>query len=371
MELFVRAPVWGQSGFEVCSRGILLALDKLGVRIELNDKREWNLNPVELDNEDASRLIRMMRTRVHPLAPSICQQFFDANRRGKFKYCFTLFETDKCPDPWINPMNELTETWVFSDFCEYYWKLSGVKNVQVLPWAVDTNIYRPDIEPIELPEDVKGRFVFFANGDYTERKWFEGLIEAYVKEFKPEENVVLIIKSHYGGFTKPHREGVRKRIAETAKRFSTNFPMIRFYGENIPERDMPRLYAACNCYVLASRGEGLGLPYAEAMACGKPCISTNWGGQTDFINDDNGFLVDCTLEPITDQNYITKCINALGHRWALPNITQLRRQMRVAFDMPEICKEKGKLARKEMEKRTWQKSALWIINRINQNIKNQ
>ena len=36
----------------------------------------------------------------------------------------------------------------------------------------------------------------------------------------------------------------------------------------LPADDMPRLYAAADAYVLASRGEGWGRPYMEAQAMG-------------------------------------------------------------------------------------------------------
>jgi hypothetical protein len=41
---------------------------------------------------------------------------------------------------------------------------------------------------------------------------------------------------------------------------------------------MLRLYSTVDAFVLASHGEGWGLPYMEAMAMGLPCIATNWWG---------------------------------------------------------------------------------------------
>jgi glycosyltransferase involved in cell wall biosynthesis len=36
--------------------------------------------------------------------------------------------------------------------------------------------------------------------------------------------------------------------------------------QEVPEQDMPRLYAAVDAFVLPTRGEGFGMPIMEAMS---------------------------------------------------------------------------------------------------------
>jgi glycosyltransferase involved in cell wall biosynthesis len=51
-------------------------------------------------------------------------------------------------------------------------------------------------------------------------------------------------------------------------------------------------YAHCDVFALPSRGEGFGMVFLEAMACGKPTIGGAHGGVPDIIDDgETGILV--------------------------------------------------------------------------------
>jgi glycosyltransferase involved in cell wall biosynthesis len=67
---------------------------------------------------------------------------------------------------------------------------------------------------------------------------------------------------------------------------------VEFVKHFIPYSLLPNLYNSADAFVLASHGEGWGLPLMEAMAMKKPAIGTNWGGNLAFMNSRNSFLVD-------------------------------------------------------------------------------
>jgi phosphatidylinositol alpha-1,6-mannosyltransferase len=58
---------------------------------------------------------------------------------------------------------------------------------------------------------------------------------------------------------------------------------VGFVG-SVSESQKPDYYRLCDLFVLVSQGEGFGLVYLEANACGKPALGANSGGTPDAIS---------------------------------------------------------------------------------------
>src|SRR5206468_9924543 len=124
------------------------------------------------------------------------------------------------------------------------------------------------------------------------------------------------------------------------------------------DNDLRGLYTLSDVYVQPSRGEGVGLPFIEAMSSGIPCIATGWGGQTDFVTNDNGYLLDYKLEsPRTSEGKaIANTFSSLftnDMKWAEADVEHLQKLMRHAYEHKEEVKAKGSLARFDMAGMTW------------------
>jgi glycosyltransferase involved in cell wall biosynthesis len=91
------------------------------------------------------------------------------------------------------------------------------------------------------------------------------------------------------------------------------------YGPN--DLDMVKLYNAIDVNLLATGGEGAGLPYIEAAACGTPSIGTNYAAAPEYVGP--GYIV-----PAKD--YII--LNTPGTRYSIPDIDGIADALYMAYN---------------------------------------
>ncbi len=61
----------------------------------------------------------------------------------------------------------------------------------------------------------------------------------------------------------------------------------------VPDEEICDYYSLCDVFAMPSKGEGFGIVYLEALACGKPVLGGNQDGATDALcNGELGVLVD-------------------------------------------------------------------------------
>ena len=71
-----------------------------------------------------------------------------------------------------------------------------------------------------------------------------------------------------------------------------DLPHVVRFSQMVPEKKMPLIYRAADCFVLPTRGEGGGLPPLESSMCGLPLIMTNCSGQQGYLRPDNSHMIE-------------------------------------------------------------------------------
>jgi glycosyltransferase involved in cell wall biosynthesis len=85
--------------------------------------------------------------------------------------------------------------------------------------------------------------------------------------------------------------GLRKDV-------KTNINNIATLGR-LSEKQLVDLYNSCDIYLFPSRLEGFGLTIAEAMACGKPVVATDYSSIPELVVEGKGGLL-CKMDDVDD-----------------------------------------------------------------------
>ena len=269
------------------------------------------------------------------------------------------WEYGALPKDWIEPMRwQVDELWVPSNYVREVYINSGIPDskVFVIPNGVDYNNFNSLADPMLL--DTRKSFKFLFVGGTIPRKGIDVLLDAYTSAYSRSDDVCLVIKD-MGADTFYRGQSGTEQIVAIQK--SEDAPEILYLRENLTARNMAGLYTACDCLVHPYRGEGFGLPVAEAMACGLPVLVTKGGACDDFCNDNNSFLIESQRRPIV-MNDTELCENG----WVFePNKDDLIRRLRFIYENKDEGRKIGAVAAIEIRGLvSWERSADLVFQRI-------
>jgi glycosyltransferase involved in cell wall biosynthesis len=160
--------------------------------------------------------------------------------------------------------------------------------IRVASNGVDIERFRPLPESetrskLDLPVD---RRILLSVGHLTERKGFHRLIGALPDLLPRFPDLLLVI---VGGPTygDSHQRRLKGLIAESGLE-----EHVLLAGTQ-PHDRVPLWLSACDVFCLWTHGEGWANVFLEAMACGKPVVTTRVGGNEEVVaSDDLGILVE-------------------------------------------------------------------------------
>ena len=340
--VILRGPLFTHSGHARINREIGLALTKasdLDVGLEVHG---WNsVQPFLL--AQGEKLHRATERYPRHLDLTIRHQWppdFRRPRAGKLA-CILPWEHRAVPRKWVEQIERnVDELWVPSNFVRSAFVRGGVDatRVHVIPNGVNANVFCA--KGTRWKPDGCREFVFLFVGGTISRKGIDLLLQAYGDSFAPDDDVTLVIKD-VGSSSFYQHNTLLSQVFSFAGQSSS--PHVVRVSQNVDDECLAALYRGCDAFVLPYRGEGFGMPIAEAMACGKPVIVTGEGPAPEFCPPNCGYLIPAREVAVPDP------APALGQltgewTWFEPDVAILARTMRHVYEKREEAMERGQNA---------------------------
>lgn len=227
------------------------------------------------------------------------------------------------------------------------------ERVALVPLGVDPGRFRPGLPPLPLGDAAPGCRLLFVGG-LLWRKGIDLLLDAYAAAFRRDDDVTLVIKD-FGARGPYVPQEAALRVAELVA--DPAAPRVLHLTGALPEADMPRLYAACDALVHPYRGEGYGLPIAEAMACGLPVIVPDRGAARDFADQTTALLVPAREAELPSAE-IGGMLLAGRPRVVEVEVADLAAAMRRLYEEPDTAASVAAAASARMRsEHTWERTA--------------
>ena len=272
-----------------------------------------------LSNRDVDDMVRRGRTETVP-AVALRDQYppYVADMRGSFRVLSNYaWEESGFPASWVREFNAtLNLITVLSGYVAKVLRDNGVHvPIHVVGAGVD-QMLKGDGDTVSRQNQ---RFRFLHVSSCFPRKGVDVLLTAWGAAFTCDDPVELIIKTF---------PNIHNRVDDEIRALQARYPeaaAINLINEDIDATAMRALYHGADLVVCPTRGEGFGLPLAEALAMGKPVITTAYGGQSDFCNSDTAWLCDYTFA------YARTHLSVSDSVWVEPDAVSLAGLLREAF----------------------------------------
>lgn len=261
-----------------------------------------------------------------------------------YRIIYTMFESTKIPDDWIDYLNAADEVWVPSKWNQKVFEKAGVKT-KLVPLGYDDSAYK--FVEREPAHKTRRNFTFLHYNAFNIRKGFTEVWKAFNNEFEKTEPVKLILKTDQTHSPIPI--------------VKDEYPNIEVIYGKLSEAEMMDIMKRSDCFVFPSRGEGFGMTPLETMATGMPAIIPNAHGLTEYFNPDYMYEVKVKEEcPALYARY--KDIDV--GKMFISDVADLRKKMRWCVNHQEEVIEKGKRASEYVKQWTYKNGFAHAVERI-------
>jgi glycosyltransferase involved in cell wall biosynthesis len=275
---------------------------------------------------------------------------WQVRERGRPVVAMTVWEFDRLPPHWPHILNSTRGVIVPCRWNRDVFQAAGLR----VPVAVVPHV-APTEAPGALPPLATLRpddFVFSTIAAWRERNAPHLTLEAFLREFRDDDPVALILKTSRVNERRPFRgfwnHRVRRHVDTTARQIAAvrrrcrSTARVSVILDDLSDAGIAAIHARADAYVSLTRGEGFGLGAYEAAWAGNPVIITGHGGQLDFLPPEAALFVEHSMVPCSDRFAgPSAAVNLIGSSWAEPDLAEAGRLMRGLAADPAAARRRG------------------------------
>lgn len=341
------AALLDQSGYAEAARSYVLALLSQRVRLTLTPFSFESYRPKDVGHMNVLQPLFHKpidyKVNIIHMTPDHLPKLYE---RGKYNISLSVWETNRLPSQWVNYLNNFSdECWVPSQYCKETWERSGVrKPTFVMEHALDTEEYFNDssAQPWPIEGLDKDALVFYSIFQWSERKNAQCFIEAYLREFTSEDDVVLVLKTFYKDNSQHDIRTLKAAVGGIKDRVKKiGAPKIYLIHGSLDRDQLNTIHLLGDCFVSSFRSEGVGLPLVEAGLAGNSVIAPRCTGIVDYLPEDLTYYYDPgLLIPSGGMDNISQLYTG-DMQWYCPQVSQVRGELRRVYSDRKGAGEKG------------------------------
>jgi len=334
LPLFLAGHILRPGGYDHVVFALLTELLEAGANVHRDPGAvmRFELIPEKMRPAEAPR--ESFQSRLAATPPHLLNRFHPDRRTA----AFTMWETEALPAGAVAALNRCGLVIVPSRWGAACFRSNGVTvPIELVPLGHDPEIYNTaGINPAPR----RNECVFGTAGALDDgglRKNVPRVIDLFRRAFPTEPDMRLRVK-----------------ITPASPPVKTHGdPRIDVVQHRLTPAELAAWYCSLTAYVNGSFGEGFGLHLLEAMACGRPLISTAFGGAGEFFDETVGYEVGYRLIEARNAIY--------SGRWADPHDGEMIAAMRQVHVDREDAFQRGQLAAERAARFTWKETARKLI----------
>ena len=204
-------------------------------------------------------------------------------------YHYFVWELNKIPEIYISLLEDIRTDKIFtaSDYSKKIIQKSVNIPVEIVPHGYNPNIFKK-LKNIKK----RKKFVALFVGTWTKRKAPLENVLATIEALQNTDSEIWLKLHHDEVSIKAIRRSIQTSVVRQFKDRNVKLPKIFILNKYMSQKEMNNMYNKADIVFSVSRGEAFNMPLLESIATQTPIITTNIGGQMDFIDNKYKYLVE-------------------------------------------------------------------------------